>query len=195
MEAFPSVSQWCIWPIRCWIVLAKTINFSRAFSHAYLGGIPHLDLWYDRLIVSYVKVEVRDVRVPRWPLDCAWRGKIMRKKAALVGVNHDAEQHEEVKASNENLVFVCGRTWWGLQSLQQPWVRMAHLESNGFIGRSSFAKGYTSLTILQKQSNYPDADPNLVLLTASRSILSESLPSFRFGLGVNPGAQKRSCDT
>ena len=72
---------------------------------------------------------------------------------------------------------------------------MAHLESNDFIGRASFAEGYTSLAILQKQSNYPGADPNLVLLTASRSILLELLPFLRFGLGVNPGAQKLSWDT
>ncbi len=69
---------------------------------------------------------------------------------------------------------------------------MAHIESNGFIGRQSFAEGHTSLAILQTQSNYRGADPNLVLLTTSRSMMLEALPPFQFGLSVNPGAQKLS---
>ena len=69
---------------------------------------------------------------------------------------------------------------------------MAHLESNGFIGRQSFAEGHTSLAILQTQSNYRGDDPNLVLLTASRSMMMEALPSLGFGLSVYPGAQKLS---
>ena len=72
---------------------------------------------------------------------------------------------------------------------------MVHLESNGFIGGQSFAEGHTSLAIVKTQSNYRGADPNLVLLTESRSMSLEALPSFRFGLSVNPGAQKLSQGT
>ena len=67
---------------------------------------------------------------------------------------------------------------------------MAHVESNGFIGRQSFAEGRTSLAILQTQSNYRGADPNLVLLTTSRSMMLEALPPFQFGLSVTPPEHK-----
>ena len=63
---------------------------------------------------------------------------------------------------------------------------MPQLKFNGFIRSPSFADGHTSLAILQTQSNYSRADPNLVFLTASLSMILESLPSLRFGPGVNP---------